>query len=56
MIRFVQTKNPKTQTWVEIDKELGRINRSGKKKPYKNIPMYMGKKDENGDYIFKMPK
>ena len=56
MIRFIQTKNPKTQTWVEIDKKLGRISRSGKRNPYKNVLMYEGKKDKNGEYIFKMPK
>ncbi len=57
MIQFVQIKNPRSQTWTVIDKQFGKIIKSGKKKmPYKNILMYEGKKDENGNYIFKMPK
>ena len=57
IMRFIQIKNPRSQTWTIIDKKLGKIIKSGKKKmPYKNILMYEGKKDENGNHILKMPK
>jgi len=55
--RFVQLKNPGfgNPHWVKFDKKLVRICRSGKKKPYKNIPIYEGKKDENGNEIYRLP-
>ena len=49
---IVQLKNPRSQTYVKINKLFGKIITHGKKTPYKNVPIMS--RNKKGETTYKM--